>query len=263
MEDAVLSIVYAVIGFRIRLFASIKPHWQYLKYVLRHKKYVWIFGRKLDLGMWRLLVHDISKFTLKEWYPYVDFFYGPKVPCCTTCKHPLWESEDDVLTCNNLHCSNSRIPATESTMLPPISVRENFTVAMHLHQLRNDHHWQWYLFHPTRPDIRWELWHQDTKPVVYSIPERRVYLEPVTPKYAVHDVEVVVQALNMAPQTLFMPDEETRELVADWAAANVAQGNDLINVLDWWQNNKANIRFHPDTEMNVEMYLARVVNTTR
>lgn len=52
-------------------------HWQYLKYVLRHKFYVWREGRKLGLSWWILLIHDWQKFTPTEWSPYVWSFYGP------------------------------------------------------------------------------------------------------------------------------------------------------------------------------------------
>ena len=52
-----------------------KAHWDYLKYVLRHKKFVWVEGRKLNVGRLQLLVHDWQKFTPTEWRPYVDKFY--------------------------------------------------------------------------------------------------------------------------------------------------------------------------------------------
>ncbi|MBZ0293912.1 MAG: DUF5662 family protein [Anaerolineae bacterium] len=43
-----------------------KKHWQYLKYVFRHKWYV--FWSCVEYGLfWRGLVHDLSKFTPEEW----------------------------------------------------------------------------------------------------------------------------------------------------------------------------------------------------
>ncbi len=53
-----------------------KAHWRYLKYVLRHKWYVFVAGRALGLPIWQLLIHDLSKFSRAEWTPYVDYFYG-------------------------------------------------------------------------------------------------------------------------------------------------------------------------------------------
>lgn len=51
---------------------------KYLWYVLRHKYYVFIAGRRLGVGYWQLLVHDLSKFSRAEWKPYVDNFFREK-----------------------------------------------------------------------------------------------------------------------------------------------------------------------------------------
>jgi hypothetical protein len=58
---------------------SVKAHWQYLKYVLRHKWYVFQMCRRFGLT-WRGLIHDLSKFSPAEWGPYVDYFYGGDWP---------------------------------------------------------------------------------------------------------------------------------------------------------------------------------------
>ena len=52
-----------------------KHHWNYLKYVIRHKYYVFIAGRALGAPLWNLVVHDLSKFSFAEWSPYVNSFY--------------------------------------------------------------------------------------------------------------------------------------------------------------------------------------------
>jgi hypothetical protein len=52
---------------------------QYLKYVLRHKWFV--FQKCCDYGLfWQGIIHDLSKFGLAEWGPYVDKFYGGPYP---------------------------------------------------------------------------------------------------------------------------------------------------------------------------------------
>jgi hypothetical protein len=51
-------------------------HWKYLKYILRHKWFVYQEGRRLGLGRLRLLVHDWQKFAPVEWFPYTETFYG-------------------------------------------------------------------------------------------------------------------------------------------------------------------------------------------
>ena len=52
-------------------------HLKYLKYLARHKYFVFLAGRKTGAPLWRLVIHDWSKFTPAEWGPYVEFFYGP------------------------------------------------------------------------------------------------------------------------------------------------------------------------------------------
>lgn len=52
-------------------------HLRYLSYVLRHKWFVFVAGRRTGAPIWRLLIHDWSKFTRAEWRPYVLSFYGP------------------------------------------------------------------------------------------------------------------------------------------------------------------------------------------
>lgn len=51
-------------------------HWKYFCYILRHKIYVLLAGRRLGVGWWQLLIHDLSKFLPSEWFPYADYFYG-------------------------------------------------------------------------------------------------------------------------------------------------------------------------------------------
>lgn len=53
-----------------------KPHIQYLWYVLRHKWFVLVAGLKTDAPLWRLLIHDYSKFSRAEWSAYVHQFYA-------------------------------------------------------------------------------------------------------------------------------------------------------------------------------------------
>lgn len=53
-----------------------KPLWhlRYLKNLLKHKWFVFVAGRKTGVSLWRLLVHDYSKFSRAEWGPYVRRF---------------------------------------------------------------------------------------------------------------------------------------------------------------------------------------------
>lgn len=55
-----------------------RAHLSYGLYVLRHKWHVLYAGFFLGVPIWRLLIHDWTKFTRAEWGPYVRRFYGPK-----------------------------------------------------------------------------------------------------------------------------------------------------------------------------------------
>lgn len=84
-----------------------KKHWQYAKYVFRHKWYVFVECCKLGIPL-RGVLHDLSKFRPDEWCPYVEWFYGTR--------------GDDM----------------------PIK-RDAFSVAWLKHIHRNKHHWQWWV----------------------------------------------------------------------------------------------------------------------
>jgi hypothetical protein len=51
-----------------------KGWWTYLKYVLRHKYFVYREGRKLGLGFWQCFMHDMSKLSPTEFFPYMRKF---------------------------------------------------------------------------------------------------------------------------------------------------------------------------------------------
>jgi hypothetical protein len=53
-----------------------KIYIKYLNYLVKHKWYVTVECFKQGL-YWRGLVHDLSKFTPREFFPYAQHFYGP------------------------------------------------------------------------------------------------------------------------------------------------------------------------------------------
>lgn len=53
-----------------------KAHLHYASYVVRHKWFVFYAGLKIKAPLWRLVIHDWSKLTPAEWFPYVLRFYG-------------------------------------------------------------------------------------------------------------------------------------------------------------------------------------------
>lgn len=52
--------------------------WQHVKQVLRHKWYVLIAGWRLGVPLWRLLIHDLSKFSPSEMVAYARQFHGDR-----------------------------------------------------------------------------------------------------------------------------------------------------------------------------------------
>lgn len=85
-----------------------KRHIAYLKYVLRHKWFVFQACLRLGVPLWIAVLHDWDKFLPDEWFPYARTFYKPDG-------------------------SKQYVESIE------------FTRAWMFHQHRNKHHWQWWL----------------------------------------------------------------------------------------------------------------------
>ena len=96
-----------------------RRYWAYLRYVIRHRRYVrqecWCAGL-----LWRGLVHDLSKDRLDEFIPYVRYFY---------------DSDG----------SQRQIRDKTGYYKPTDTGDLAFDWAWLLHQKRNPHHWQWWL----------------------------------------------------------------------------------------------------------------------
>jgi len=94
-------------------------YWKYLKYIVRHKWFVFIACRKHRI-IWRGIMHDLSKFRPSEFIPYARYFYGgyPKYRSGITTKYPHLFKE---------------------------SIKQRFDEAWLLHIHRNPHHWQYWL----------------------------------------------------------------------------------------------------------------------
>lgn len=89
-------------------------HWNYGKYVLKHKYYVYKAGvKKYHVNRWQLLIHDLSKFHPNEWFAYAERFFG-----------------------KGKGLSEQALP--EAT-------KEAFHIAWDRHLKRNKHHWQYWL----------------------------------------------------------------------------------------------------------------------
>jgi hypothetical protein len=113
-------------------------YFHYLWYVLRHKYYVLIECWRYGL-YWRGIKHDFSKLWPSELIPYAHFFNGQILK-----------------------------RRSDSGYYKPTDTGDaNFDHAWFLHQKRNDHHWQWWVFpddvegvkiKPMSKEARLEMW---------------------------------------------------------------------------------------------------------
>lgn len=101
-------------------------HLKYLNYVIRHKYFVFLAGRKTGASPWRLLKHDWSKFLPCEWGPYVNYFYGEYTRSFGPDVRPNEEA-------NKTDWEMRRKAAFDHAWLH--------------HQRANDHHWQYWILH--------------------------------------------------------------------------------------------------------------------
>jgi hypothetical protein len=124
---------------------AVRKHWRYFKYVLRHKWYVFLAGRQRGVGLWQLLVHDLSKFRPDEWQPYAEWFYGyeggPWFKVLQATKHPGGLIPTTKASTGQAH------PESELgwELRQKAQAREEaFQKAFLLHLHRNPHHHQYW-----------------------------------------------------------------------------------------------------------------------
>lgn len=105
-------------------------HLKYLRYVLRHKWFV--FKEACRLGIpWLGLIHDLSKFRPSEWGPYVEYFYGNE------------RIKRETVFRNG---GNSAVAWwVDRGQAWEEDRRADFDVAWNHHQKRGKHHWQYWV----------------------------------------------------------------------------------------------------------------------
>lgn len=95
---------------------------KYLSYIVRHKWFVGVAGRKIGLSWWQCITHDLSKMRPSEFFPYCDYFYGGP-----------WA------TATEAHRASQLCGVALKTQH---KVDEAFDKAWLKHQHRNPHHYQ-------------------------------------------------------------------------------------------------------------------------
>lgn len=201
-----------------------KAHLLYLRYVLRHKWFVLVAGRRTGAPLWRLLIHDWSKFLPSEWAPYVQMFYGP-FQVGKPVEISSWEgihgparitdrrsSRDGRFKVEMEDLSQS-FWAWDHEVVGLCAVLDAFDRAWLHHQHANPHHWQ--------------AW--------------------------------ILREDSGATRTLPMPDHFAREMVADWAGAGRAITGSW-DIGAWYERNREQIELNPATRRLVESLIPLVAS---
>lgn len=199
-----------------------RRHWQYARYVLRHKWFVFKACLQLGVPLWIAILHDWDKFLPDEWFPYARTFYAP-----------------------------------DGTKQYQESV--DFARAWMKHQHRNKHHWQYWLLLPQMKNSAGTIWEkeriQDLNVLVWDRGEAQQIVERNSGGetwYELRPVDVIISSLaDLIPQP--MPDVYRREMLADWRGAGRASGNP--DTAAWYMKNRENIKLHPDTRAWIEKQL--------
>lgn len=220
-----------------------KKHLRYLKYVLRHKWFVFLYCLEYGL-IWRGIKHDWSKFLPSEWFPYVEYFYGGKKEIVPNVKV---FTEDGKL-----------IPKTKT----PDDVQLAFDLAWNHHQKRNSHHWQYWLLHPDKPRPTFVAQSFDggmSHVYLYDLTTGKkaaTFCEGSDCLSQTPEERRLRSVLDLEPVTMPMPDSDRKEMLADWRGAGRALGKP--NTWEWYKANKNNIALHPETRQWVEDELAKL-----
>lgn len=213
----------------------IKHHWIYLKYVLRHKWFVFLECLKLGVPLWIAIFHDWDKFKPDEWRAYVDYLYGEKIA------DPKWSTTDPK--------TGKSVPK----MNAPGHIEEAWDQAVNLHFKRNRHHWQFYVFTPPKPRPTFGICSHDggmshafiTR---YEAGGDVAIVYDMSIEWFKPDQDALKQferELKMTPVLKKMPDVYAREMLADWRAMSRASGGDAKT---WYLQNRDTIFLHPETE---------------
>lgn len=122
-----------------------KRHWQYLKYVMKHKWFVFLACLELGVPLWIAIFHDWDKFLPDEWFAYVNNFYGEPLVIAGRAR---WIERGCPIGAN-LRDIEYEIEAER---------QDAFAKAWLLHQNRNKHHWQYWM-------ITWDKGHTECLPM--------------------------------------------------------------------------------------------------
>lgn len=137
---------------------DLAPHVAYGKYVLRHKWFVaraaFHIARLMPMPcgriawLWRMLVHDASKFRPSEWMPYAQSFYGESAESIATreVRGRMTAAQLGLAAQGYTDAALSTEIGTRAATIER-ERKAAFQRAWLLHQHRNPHHWQHHILH--------------------------------------------------------------------------------------------------------------------
>lgn len=205
-------------------------HLRYLRYVLRHKWFVFLACRRLGVPLWQAIIHDWTKFTPIEWFAYVDRMAAGR--------NSSWHSVADT-------------PA--------------YARAWEHHWSHNPHHWEYWLKPINLDDLDRSLSIGDYVAGVYDnlplrgyVVDRRASTDTPHSNYKIKTATDCFWAANyeITKVVLPMPERYVREMVADWYGAGMAQGKP--DIAGWHAANGWRKTLHPDTLARVEDLLVEL-----
>ena len=199
-----------------------KAHFQYFKYVLRHKWFVFCACLELGVPIRLAIIHDWTKFTPTEWSPYVNMFFNPD--------------------------------GTKRKGKPD----EAFLRAWHHHEANNKHHWGYWLIFSGEKERYAIQQHSDGNPIfIFDFVENNALEGSIPDDFGMTDaykhIVAIRNRLNRDSKVvaLEMPEVYAREMVADWIGAGAAiTGNQ--DPTEWYEKNKDKIILHNKTRSFVE-----------
>jgi hypothetical protein len=219
-------------------------YWKYLKYVLKHKWFVFVECCKLGIPL-RGLLHDLSKFLPSEFIPYARYFYGNYPETLTVYEKTYhWKMKNKA------------------------AIKDDFDLAWLKHQKRNKHHWQYWLLTMDSSNKEFTIQAMgDGYPMYLSRNSRHLAEfddsilfeeDKVLPNFnndnAYMYAKEIQDRLNKSPKVLLMPLKYQKEMLADWRGAGKAiNGKD--DSKSWYLKNKDNIIIHPKVREFIEKSL--------
>ena len=199
-----------------------RAHLKYLSYVLRHKWFVLLAGLRVGAPLWRLLVHDWTKFLPCEWGPYVEKFYGR----ARVGQRVAGVADNSGFSGVVRKTRPSTSPGKVDCFIEPTD--------------------------GIQPRPWWAWSYEVERPAVDAAFDRAwLHHQHANPHHWQH---WVLREDSGAVKALPMPEHFVREMVADWMGAGRAITGKW-EAAEWYTKNAGKMTLHPDTRARVESLL--------